>query len=114
MNFARSIDDELATSHEWDLSADDVIEAMTARALLVHDSSASPARWRTRNGETIRLVARLRQTFLGQTWQSGTNLISDFRYARRPRFYPKRDHPWNTVSTGSTAPPTRIAGSSRS
>lgn len=94
------VDKELARSQEWDLSADDVIEAMTSRALLVHDSSVSPARWRTRNGETIRLVARLRQCFLDQNWQSGTNLISDFRYARRPRFYPKRDHAWDTVLDG--------------
>ncbi|GAA2745366.1 hypothetical protein GCM10009868_26600 [Terrabacter aerolatus] len=98
------IADELTSSHEWDLSADDIIEAMTTRALLLHDSSASPSRWRTRNGETIRLVARLRQTFLGQTWQSGTNLISDFRYARRPRFYPKRDHPWTTALDGVVGP----------
>lgn len=98
------ISDELAASHEWDLGPDDIIEAMTTQALLVHDSSSSPARWRTRNGETIRLVARLRQTFIGQTWQSGTNLISDFRYARRPRFYPKRDQPWTTAVDGVVGP----------
>jgi hypothetical protein len=100
----RIIDDELVSNQEWEKSADDVIEEMTARALLVHDSSATPSRWRTRNGETIRLVARLRQTFLGQTWQSGTNLISDFRYARRPRFYPRRDHPWTAALDGVDGP----------
>ncbi|MFD6091258.1 protein DpdJ [Oerskovia sp. NPDC060338] len=94
------VDGELARSQEWDLTADDVIEEMTSCALLVHDSNFSPARWRTRNGETIRLVARLRQYFLDQAWQSGTTLISDFRYARRPRFYPKRDHLWDTVLDG--------------
>lgn len=98
------ISDELTASHEWDLGADDIIEAMTAQALLVHDSSSSPARWRTRNGETIRLLGRLRQTFPGQTWQSGTNLISDFRYARRPRFYPKRDHAWTSALDGVAGP----------
>jgi hypothetical protein len=91
------IDNELASSQEWDLSADDVIEVMTSRVLLVHDVNVSPTRWRTRNGETIRLVAHLRQNFLNQNWQAGTNLISDFRYARRPRSFPKRDRPWNTV-----------------
>ncbi|NYG07745.1 hypothetical protein BJ986_002232 [Phycicoccus badiiscoriae] len=94
------VDGELASSHEWNLGADEVIEEMTTRALLVYDSSLSPARWRTRNGETIRLVARLRQCFLHQNWQSGINLISDFRYTRRPRFYPKRDHAWDTVLDG--------------
>lgn len=33
------IGDELTAGHEWDLSADDVIEEMTTQALLVHDSS---------------------------------------------------------------------------
>lgn len=98
------IRDELTASRQWDLGADDIIEAMTVRALLVHDSNSSPARWRTRNGETIRLVARLRQTFLGQSWQAGSNLISDFRYARRPRFYPKRDQPWTTAIDGVAGP----------
>lgn len=91
------IERQLADSHEWDLSADDVVAEMKSRALLVYDPNAAPARWRTRNGEAIRLLARLRQIFLDKSWQDGTNLISDFRYARRPRFYPKRDQPWKTV-----------------
>ncbi len=94
------IDRELTSSRVWDVGADDVIEAMTSRALLVHDASVSPPRWRTRNGETVRLLARLRQTFPGQTWQSGTNLVSDFRYTRRPRFYPKRDQAWDSALIG--------------
>lgn len=49
-------------------------------------------------------MARLRQNFPGQTWQSGTSLISDFRYARRPRFYPKRDHAWASALDGVTDP----------
>lgn len=94
------VDRELASMQEWDVDADSAIEAMTSCALLVYDSSVSPARWRTRNAETIRLVARLRQCFLNQNWQSGTSLIADFRYARRPRFYPKRNQAWETVFDG--------------
>ncbi|TDW18959.1 protein DpdJ [Kribbella kalugense] len=91
------IERELTESREWELDAEAVIEAMKARALLIYDPNTAPPRWRTRNGETIRLVARLRQIFLDKSWQDGTNLISDFRYARRPRFYPKRDQPWDTL-----------------
>lgn len=91
------IEKELADSHEWELTADGVIETMRSRALLVYDPSTAPPRWRTRNGETIRLLVRLRQIFLDGKWQSGTNLVSDFRYSRRPRFYPKRDQPWDNL-----------------
>src|SRR4051794_8537678 len=94
------IEKELAASREWEFSADGVIETMQSQALLIHDANVSPPRWRTRNGETIRLLARLRQMFLGQTWQDGTSLVSDFRYQRRPRFYPKRDQPWETLLDG--------------
>lgn len=94
------IEKELAESHEWVLTANDVIDEMKSQALLVYDACVSPPRWRTRNGETIRLLARLRQIFLGQSWHNGTGLISDFRYARRPRFYPKRDQPWQTLLEG--------------
>ncbi len=79
---------------------DDVIEAMTEQALLVQDLTHSPTRWRTRNGETIRLLARLRQIMLSGSWQSGANLVSDFRYARRPRAYPVRDQTWDQVLDG--------------
>ncbi|SKC66406.1 protein DpdJ [Krasilnikoviella flava] len=96
--------DELVRSQVWDLEADDLIEEMSSRGLIVHDSSASPARWRTRNGETVRLLARLKQTFPGQNWRSGTNLVSDFRYARRPRFYPKRNHHWDSPLEGLEGP----------
>ena len=94
------IEAQLASLQIWDVSPDDVIEAMTARSLLVHDTSVTPDRWRTRNGETIRLLARLRQVFLKQSWKDGTALISDFRYARRPRYYPRRDQPWETALDG--------------
>ena len=94
------IETQLTARHVWDVSPDDVIETLAARSLLTHDTSVTPGRWRTRNGETIRLLARLRQVFLNQTWQDGTALVSDYRYARRPRIYPKRDQPWETALDG--------------
>lgn len=92
---------ELMQSGSLD-DVDDVIDAMSEQALLVQDLTVSPARWRTRNGETMRLLARLRQIMLGGSWQTGANLVSDFRYARRPRAYPVRDQPWETVLDGVT------------
>jgi hypothetical protein len=94
------IEKELVDSQEWEITPDAVVEAMRSQAMLVYDSNAAPPRWRTRNGETVRLIARLRQIFLDKSWQDGTNLISDFRYMRRPRFYPKRDQSWHTLLDG--------------
>ncbi|MFC7500600.1 protein DpdJ [Nocardioides sp. CPCC 206347] len=93
------ISEELMRSGSLD-EIDDVIETMTEQALLVQDLTVSPARWRTRNGETMRLLARLRQIMLGGSWQTGVNLVSDFRYARRPRAYPVRDQAWDAVLDG--------------
>ena len=81
-------------------SPEDLAEILQQRGLLAHDDSASPGLWRTRNGETLRLLARLRQIFLAQNqaaaWRHGAQLVADFRYARRPRAYPKRDRPWDS------------------
>ncbi|MGW1802221.1 protein DpdJ [Streptomyces sp. NPDC001984] len=85
---------ELATAQE-------TIEALDHKGLIIRDAAASPPRWRTRNGEALRLLARLRQIFLSDNpasaWRQGASLISDFRYARRPRAYPRRDQPWDSV-----------------
>lgn len=81
-------------------SPEDLAEILQERGLLAYDDSASPGIWRTRNGETLRLLARLRQIFLAQNhasaWRRGAQLVADFRYARRPRAYPKRDRPWDS------------------
>lgn len=91
--------DELMHSGSLD-DVDDVIEAMSEKALLVPDLTYSPAIWRTRNGETLRLLARLRQVMLSGSWKTGANLVSDFRYARRPRSYPVRDQDPTAVLQG--------------
>ena len=41
--------------------------------------------------EAVRLFTRLRQLFPGQPWQSGSRLVSDFRFLRRPRAFPERN-----------------------
>jgi hypothetical protein len=85
-------------------TVEDVIDAMVQKGLITRDVATSPPRWRTRNGEALRLLARLRQIFLdsdpGSAWRQGAALVSDFRYARRPRSYPRRDQPSDKVLTG--------------
>ncbi|WP_329073538.1 protein DpdJ [[Kitasatospora] papulosa] len=85
-------------------TADETIEELNEQGLITEDTAASPPRWRTRNGEALRLLARLRQIFLSdvpeQAWRQSPSLISDFRYARRPRAYPRRDQPWDSVLEG--------------
>ncbi|MEV6416166.1 protein DpdJ [Kribbella sp. NPDC051718] len=83
---------------------EDVIESLEAKGLIVRDASVDPPRWRTRNGETLRLLARLRQIFLhdnpAAAWRQAPALVADFRYARRPRAYPRRDRSWKEILEG--------------
>jgi hypothetical protein len=59
--------------------------------------------YRSRMGETVRLLQRLRQQFpkhAGQNgWQSAPSLVADFRFLRRQRRYPSRDIPVETAIT---------------
>ncbi|MFI8775096.1 protein DpdJ [Gordonia sp. NPDC062954] len=91
--------------------ADELAETLQTRGLIIYDDSVSPGLWRTRNGETLRLLARLRQVFLSSSnadsgWRRGAQLVADFRYARRPRAYPKRDQPWDSALNDSLDDPT--------
>ncbi|MFD1547345.1 protein DpdJ [Nonomuraea guangzhouensis] len=67
------------------------IDELLAENLLVQLPREWPARYRTRMSESVRLFARLRQLFPGKPWQSGSRLVSDFRFLRRPRAFPERD-----------------------
>lgn len=93
--------DELV--REWSLgndplaSVDEVRRELVGRGLLI-EVPGSPPRWRSRMGEGLRLLSRLRQWFPGNEphgtgWRQAPTLVSDFRYARRPRTYPRRDLP---------------------
>jgi hypothetical protein len=65
-------------------------DELTAANLLVQLPREWPSRYRTRMAETVRLFSRLRQLFPSQAWQSGSHLVSDFRFLRRPRAFPAR------------------------
>jgi len=91
------------------LTGDELMDSLTARHLLLSFAGARGSLYRTRMAETIRLLARLRQLFPDDipqgTWQSAPSLVADFRFALRPRRYPKRDIPPDALlrQLGSTA-----------
>ena len=66
------------------------IEELIAADLLVQLPREWPSQYRTRMAESVRLFSRLRQLFPGQPWQSGSHLVSDFRFLRRQRAFPAR------------------------
>lgn len=74
--------------------ADDLIEWLGTRVLLYvrEDVGAEPI-WRTRMGETMRLLARLRQFFNEDGWRTGPKLIGDFRFKVSSRYFPRRHIP---------------------
>lgn len=76
---------------------DDLIENLLDRQLVFERG----ARIRSRFAEAVRLSARIRQWFPGRSWESAPHLVADFRLARRPRRYPKRDQDprafWNSL-----------------
>lgn len=66
------------------------VEELFATNLLVQLPREWPSRYRTRMAESVRLFSRLRQLFFGQPWQSGSHLVSDFRFLRQERAFPAR------------------------
>lgn len=77
----------------WDVfdDPDDMITEMEQRQLIFRFLDGSQPRFRTRMGETVRLISKLRQLFPGRPWQLAPTLVADYRIARVPRRYPRRD-----------------------
>lgn len=71
--------------------ADECINQLITAKLLVKLPREWPNRYRTRMAESVRLFTHLRQLFPNRPWQSGSSLVSDFRFLRRPRYFPRRD-----------------------
>ena len=74
-----------------DRDADTLVTALIDASLLVQLPRSWPSRYRTRMAESVRLFTRLRQLFARRPWQAGAPLVSDFRFLRRPRTFPRRD-----------------------
>lgn len=91
------------------LDENDLIDCLLDQKLLFEVSITSTKKgFRTRFGETIRLLANLRQLFPNRKWEESPRLVSDFRVRRQKRFYPIRDieplelvtkEPFNVLST---------------
>jgi ATP-dependent helicase Lhr and Lhr-like helicase len=82
-----------------DATAEEVRDALLDAALLVQVPNTTPASYRTRMGETVRLTVRLRQLFAPRNldnppprwWERGRTLVADYRLHTARRRYPKRD-----------------------
>lgn len=72
-------------------------EALEDIGLLFGFRDGMRQRYRTRMGETLRLLARLRQLFpkhiqgANRRWQIAKPLVGDFRFMLRPRYVPQRE-----------------------
>lgn len=90
---------EVALEQQFEgfIEVDEVIRALVERGLLFRVSAnfGVDEGYRSRMSETVRLLFYLRQLFpkhVGRDgWQQGRTLVSDFRFSRRRRKYPKRD-----------------------
>ena len=81
----------------WEVfrSSQDFLALLEQRSLLFSFLDGIDQRYRTRMGEAIRLLARLRQLFPqhrdGRKWQQAKTLVADFRLILRPRQFPDRN-----------------------
>jgi hypothetical protein len=92
------IDQALDRGMESFLSSGEVLQEMQRRKWIAEvPRSGAASGYRSRMGETVRLLQRLRQQFPKHAgpngWQSAPSLVADFRFLRRQRRYPARDTP---------------------
>jgi hypothetical protein len=81
------------------LAAEEIVDRAERRRVLdelidwhlVLDVGQHEAHWRTRFGESVRLLARNRQLTPSRPWRAAPALVNDFRVVARPRTYPRRD-----------------------
>jgi hypothetical protein len=73
----------------------DLVDHLLDRRLLISMIDGTRSRYRTRMGEAIRLLARLRQLFPkhrdGRKWQQAKTLVADFRFIWQSRRFARRD-----------------------
>ena len=82
--------EKLADYHKIDEDADEILEQLIENRLLFEFNDGGRLCYRTRMAEAVRLFARLRQIRPWNTWQTAPTLVADFRFAVRPRYYPRR------------------------
>ena len=72
---------------------EDVEDKLRSQAMIISvtDMLGCEVGIRTRIAEALHLYRNLRQWFHGKSIEQSKTLVSDFRYIRRQRYYPKRD-----------------------
>lgn len=74
-----------------DEEPEEVVESLIEASLVHEFEAVDGPRYRSRFGEAMRLLARLRQLFPGRPWRGGPPLVADFRIDRRQRRFPARN-----------------------
>ncbi|GAA4243217.1 protein DpdJ [Dactylosporangium darangshiense] len=97
-----AIEERLLDSDAPDVLADEVLEELEQRGLVLEVPRSSPRSYRTRLAETVRLTAALRQMFptgnrTGRWWDPAPRLVADYRLHVARRRYPRRDIPAESV-----------------
>ena len=83
------LDELIESAGVSDLPA--VRDRLLSQNLVTRVRFHSPARFRSRMAEGVRLFAQLKQLFPGQRWEGAANLVADFRFLVRPRRFARRD-----------------------
>ncbi len=73
-----------------DLTDDELVNKMIEEKQIFDLNINGRTIYRTRMAEAVRLFARLRQLFSDRAWEISPTLVTDFRFALRPRTYPRR------------------------
>ncbi|MEG3632170.1 protein DpdJ [Micromonospora palythoicola] len=91
-----------------DVLADEVLEELERRGLVIEIPRSSPRSYRTRLAETVRLTAALRQMFptanrTGRWWDQSPKLVADYRLHVARRRYPARNIPVESLLAALSA-----------
>jgi len=84
---------EFMAKHHFKNIDDEILIDYLLEEKLLFEVQITPSKngFRTRFGESIRLLANLRQIFPNRGWEEAPKLVSDFRVKLQKRFYPIRD-----------------------
>lgn len=82
-----SLDEDTVYDLADELEDEELVEKLLDEKLLFEIEGG----FRTRFGETVRLLTNLKQIFPNRSWQESPRLVSDFRIKLQKRFYPIRD-----------------------
>src|SRR5207302_703100 len=68
-----------------------IIDELLDHRLVFRLRGGANTLFRSRMAESVRLVFRLRQFLRNEDWRAGRPLLSDYRFALKPRYRPRRD-----------------------